>query len=86
MRNKHEEIVEALHGFADWLEKSNHVHCDSLPRKAAHTITRLEEENHQMRLRLNKKYYTIRDFYDRCVGSVRFLIYKLQQRRKGVKR
>jgi len=85
MRDKHEELVNALHGFADWLEKSNHVHCDSLPRKAAHTIRRLEEENYQMHLRLNKKYYSMRDLYDHYVGSVRFFIYKLQQRRKGVK-
>lgn len=80
MRDKHEELVNSLHGFADWLEKSNHVHCDSLPRKAAYTIARLEEENYQMHLRLNKRYLSFRDRFDMVVGFIRLRYYLLKKK------
>jgi hypothetical protein len=85
-RNKHEELLQQLHQLADWVEKCNNVHCPSVPRKAAYTIEAIEEENHILRLSLNKKYLSLRDIYDRYVGDVRVFIYKLQQRRKRVKR
>jgi|LakMenEpi03Aug12_release.lakeMendotaPanAssembly.Ray.scaffolds.fasta_scaffold351595_4 hypothetical protein len=75
MRDKHEELIQQLHELADWVEKHNSVHCHSVTRKAAYTIARLEEENHQMRLQLNKKYLSIRDLYDRYVGAIRLWIY-----------
>lgn len=69
------ELVDQLHGFADWLEKSNHVHTHSVPRRAAYTITRLEEENEQLRLQLNKRDLTLSDIVNRIVGKIRLYIY-----------
>jgi hypothetical protein len=81
-----ETLVEQLHELADWVEKHNGVHCHSVPRKAAYTITRLQDENEIYSLQLNKKYLTITEIINRYIGDVRVFLYKLQQRRKRVKR
>ena len=75
MRDKQEELIEQLHELADWVEKHDSVHCHSVPRKAAYTIARLEEENYQKHLQLNKKYLSFRDRYDMFVGAIRLWIY-----------
>ena len=80
MRDKHEELIQQLHELADWVEKHNSVHCHSVTRKAAYTIARLEEQNHQMRLKLNKKYLTIGDSYHRMIGAVRLWIYLMKKK------
>lgn len=77
MRDKHEELIQQLHELADWVEKHNSVHCHSVTRKAAYTIARLEEENHQMRLKLNKKYLTISERVNLIIGMIRFRLYLL---------
>lgn len=77
-----QELIQQLHELADWVEKHNSVHCHSVPRKAAYTIARLEEDNHKMRLQLNKKHLTIRDIYDRFVGSIRLWIYLMRKKWK----
>jgi hypothetical protein len=77
-----QELIQQLHELADWVEKHNSVHCHSVPRRAAYTIARLEEDNHKMRLQLNKKNLNIRDLYDRFVGSIRLFIYKVKIRWK----
>ena len=82
MRDKQEELIQQLHELADWVEKHNSVHCHSVTRKAAYTITRLEEENHRLRLQLNKKYLTIGDLYHRMVGAVRFYLYIMRKKWK----
>lgn len=80
MRDKHEELIQQLHELADWVEKHNSVHCPSVTRKAAYTIERIEEENHQMRLQLNKKYLSLRDLYDRYMGDIRLWIYIMRKK------
>jgi hypothetical protein len=80
MRDKHEELIQQLHELADWVEKHNSVHCHSVTRKAAYTIERIEEENHQMRLQLNKKYLSLRDLYDRYMGDIRLWIYIMRKK------
>ncbi len=75
-----QELIEQLHELADWVEKHNSVHCHSVPRKAAYTIARLEEDNHKMRLQLNKNFWSIRDIYDRCVGAIRLWIYLVKKK------
>lgn len=75
MRDQYEELTEKLDSFADWLEGANNIHCPSLPRRASFTIKRLEEENHQMRLQLNKEQLTISEMYDRYMGRLRIFIY-----------
>ena len=83
MRDKYEEMQGQLNALADWIETTNHLHCDSVPRRAADTIARLEEENHQMRLQLNKRYITIMDIVNRCIGFVRLYIYLLRKKWKN---
>ena len=80
MRDKHEELIQQLHELADWVEKNNSVHCPSVTRKAAYTIERIEEENHQMRLQLNKKYLSLRDLYDRYMGDIRLWVYLMRKK------
>ena len=80
MRDKHEELIQQLHELADWVEKHNSVHCPSVTRKAAYTIERIEEENHQMRLQLNKKYLSLRDLYDRYMGDIRLWYYLMRKK------
>lgn len=82
MRDKHEELIKQLHELADWVEKHNSVHCPSVTRKAAYTIAKLEEENYQMRLQLNKKYFSFRDRYDMFVGAIRLKIYMMRKKWK----
>lgn len=82
MRNKHEDLVEKLDTFADWLEGANNVHCPSLPRRAAFTIKRLEEENYQMRLQLNKKYVTISEIINGYIGKIKLWIYLMRSKHK----
>jgi hypothetical protein len=80
MRDKHEELIQQLHELADWVEKHNSVHCHSIPRKAAYTIARLEEENYQKHLQLNKKYLSISDLYHMYMGSIRLWFYLIKKR------
>lgn len=80
MRDKYEDIVGKLNSFADWVEGSNNVHCPSLPRRAAFTIRRLEEENHQMRLQLNKKDVTISEIINRYIGRIRLWAYFMRKK------
>ena len=84
--NDHDEILKQLHGFADWLEKNNNVHCFSVPRRAAIAIERLEEENKQFRLLLNKKDVTILERLNRYIGMVKLYMYLLKNKAKRVKR
>jgi hypothetical protein len=78
----HSELIQQLHELADWVEKHNNVHCPSVPRKAAYTIEAIEEENHILRLSLNKKYLSLRDIYDRYVGNVKVFIYLTRKKWK----
>jgi len=71
-----EELKEQLHGFADWLEKNNNVHSFSVPRRAAFAIERLEKENQQFRMLLNKKDLTIMERINRYIGLTKYLVYK----------
>jgi len=80
MRDKHEELIQQLHELADWVEKHNSVHCHSVPRKAAYTIARLEEENYQWHLQLNKRYLSFRDRFDMFVGAIRLKIYLMKKK------
>lgn len=82
MRDKHEELIQQLHELADWVEKHNSVHCPSVTRKAAYTIAKLEEENYQRHLQLNKKYLSFRDRYDMFVGAIRLKIYMMRKKWK----
>lgn len=82
MRDKHEELIQQLHELADWVEKHNSVHCPSVTRKAAYTIVKLEEENYQRHLQLNKKYLSFRDRYDMFVGAIRLKIYMMRKKWK----
>ena len=75
MRNDYKEMQGQLNALADWIEKSNNVHADSLPRRAAYTISKLEEENYQFRLLLNKKDVTIMERLDRFIGRIKLYIY-----------
>lgn len=75
MRNDYKEMQGQLNALADWIEKSNNVHADSLPRRAAYTIAKLEEENYQFRLLLNKKDVTIMERLDRFIGMIKLYIY-----------
>lgn len=68
-------MQEQLHALADWIEKTNNVHCDSVPRKAAYTIKKLEEENYQYYLLLNKKDVTIRERINKYIGYIKYKIY-----------
>lgn len=80
MKDTNDEITEKLDTFADWLEGANNVHCSSLPRRAAIVIRRLEEENHQMRLRLNKRDVTLTEIVNRYIGYVRIWLYLMRKR------
>ena len=80
MRNKHEELVESLHELGEWIEKRQNVHCISVPRAAALTIQKLEEENHQLRLLLNKNEFGL----NRIIGKVRLVIYLLRKKWKKI--
>lgn len=79
-----EQIVKQLHELADWVEKHNNVHCISVPRQAAYTIVKLEEENRQFRLQLNKRETDLLDLINRILGFIRLQWY-LFNRKKGKK-
>lgn len=80
MKDTNDEITEKLDTFADWLEGANNVHCSSLPRRAAIVIRRLEEENHQMRLQLNKRDITFIERLNRIIGYVKLWWYLTRKR------
>jgi hypothetical protein len=71
-----EDLKEQLHGFADWLERNNNVHAFSVPRRAAITIERLEKENQEFRLLLNKQDLTLLERVNRYIGLTKYLVYK----------
>lgn len=75
MRNDHKELINQMNELADWVEKHNSVNSFSAPRWAAITIERLEEENHQMRLQLNKKDVTIVERFNRVIGMIKLWWY-----------
>ena len=79
-----EQLVKQLHELADWVEKHNNVHCHSVPRQAAYIITKLEEENRQFRLQLNKRETDLIDHINRILGFIRLQWY-LFKRKKGKK-
>lgn len=74
------EIVKELHKLADWIEKANSLQAPSIIRKAAWTISVLEEENKIFRMRLNKKDYTLSDRINMKIGSVVFFFYKIKKK------
>lgn len=74
--------MKQLNELADWVEKHNSVHSCSCPRWAAITIERLEEENYQMRLLLNKRDESITDKVNKYIGYFRFMIYKARKKWK----
>lgn len=84
MRNDHKHLIEQMNELADWVEKHNGIHSYSAPRWAAITIERLEEENHQMRLRLNKRDTSFLDIVNRYIGYVRLWWY-LRKVKRGKK-
>jgi hypothetical protein len=86
MRNDYKEMQGQLNALADWIEKSNNVHADSLPRRAAYTIAKLEEENYQMRLRLNKRDMDLSDYINRGIGLIRLNWYLLKRKMNTVKK
>ena len=73
--NDNYKLVLELHFLADWVEHCNNVQCHSVPRKAAYLIEKLEEENNQMRLQLNKRDLTLMDYVNRVIGFVRLQWY-----------
>lgn len=84
MIDQDEELVRELqlqlHDLADWIEKNNGVHCHSVPRKAAYTLSRLQEQNKILRLQLNKKDITIKEIADRYIGTVKLYVYLLRKK------
>lgn len=82
MRNDYEELLGQLNALADWIEKYQNVHAASGPRIAADTIKKLEEENHQFRLLLNKRDETFTEKVNKYIGYVKFTIYKARKRWK----
>lgn len=79
MRNDYKDLQGQLNALADWIEKENNVHADSVPRRAAYTIAKLEEENHQMRLQLNKRDITVTEIINVMIGFLRLKFYKLKK-------
>lgn len=82
MKRDYDDIVNDLHELAEWVEKKNGVQCYSLPRKAAYLIHALEEDNIQLRLRLNKRDLTFIDYYNRIVGMIRLYVYMFRKKWK----
>lgn len=80
MKHKYDDIVKDLHELADWVERANSVHCQSLPRKAAYLIHALEEDNIRLRLQLNKRDLYLSDYINRVIGFIRLGIYKLKKK------
>ena len=84
MRNEYKKLQHQLYALATWIEMENNVHADSVPRIAAYTIAKLEEENYQMRLLLNKKDVTILERLNGYIGKIKLYLYlvKLKWKKK----
>lgn len=82
MRNDYKELQGQLIALADWIEKYQNVHTASGPRIAADTIKKLEEENYQFRLLLNKRDETILEKVNKYIGYTKFIIYKVRKKWK----
>lgn len=80
MREQYKELIGQMNDLADWVEKTNNLHAFSAPRWAAMTIERLEEENHQMRLQLNKRDITFTERLNRIIGYVKLWWYLTRKR------
>lgn len=80
MKRDYDDVVNELHELADWIEKRNNVHCHSVPRKAAYLIHALEEDNIQLRLKLNRRDLYLSDYINRAIGLFRYGVYKLRKR------
>jgi hypothetical protein len=76
-----DELIKQLHELADWVEKANHVHCNSVPRRAAYLIQKYEDENNQLRLRLNKRDIYLIDYINRVIGFIRLQWYLFKKKR-----
>lgn len=76
------DLIEELHELADWVEKRNGVHCHSVPRKAAYLIEAMQEDNNQLRLKLNKMDLYPSDYINRVIGFIRLQIYLFRKKRK----
>ena len=75
-----DELLEELHKLADWIEKANNLQAPSVIRKAAWTISRLEEENKIYRIQLNKKDYTFSDKVNMKIGMIMLFLYKIKKK------
>lgn len=73
--NDNQELIGSLLFLADWVEQCNNVQCHSVPRKAAHLLEKLEDENNQLRLQLNKRDLTLTDYVNRVIGFLRLQWY-----------
>jgi len=82
LRNDYKELQGQLNALAEWIEKYQNVHAASGPRIAADTIKKLEEENYQFRLLLNKRDETITEKVNKYIGYARFAIYKVRKKWK----
>lgn len=82
MKNQYDDIVNELHELADWIEKRNNVHCHSVPRKAAYLISALEEDNIQLRLKLNRMDLYPSDYINRVIGFIRLQWYLFRKKKK----
>jgi len=80
------DIIDSLHKLADWIEKENHLQCQSVPRKAACLITVLQEDNNIMRVQLMKGHYTIKERLLMAAGSVMVMWYKFKKKFKKRKK
>lgn len=79
---QYEDIENELHELADWVEKRNGVNCHSVPRKAAYLIHALEEDNIQLRLKLNRRNLYLSDYIGRVVGFIRLQWYLYNRKKK----
>lgn len=76
-----DELIDSLNKLADWIEKDNHIYSDSIPRRAATVINRLEIENAEMRILLGRDWQNPWDMLTRAINRVR-LAYYLWKKRK----
>lgn len=82
MKHDYDDIVNDLHELADWVEKPA-FHYYSVPRKAAHLIHALEEDNIQLRLQLNRRDLYFSDYVNRVIGFIRLQWYLFNKKRKN---
>lgn len=78
----YEEITESLHKLADAIEQSEHLPCQSTPRKAAYLIHALEQDNEQLKAQLFKLYPTPKERIYRTLGTIYFAYLQLKKRLK----